>query len=202
MNILCLDLEGVLVPEIWIHVSMHTGIEELQPTTRDVRDYDILMKQRLSVLNRYKITLPDIQAIISDMIPIDGAVEFLEWLRPFFQLAIVSDTFYEFSMPLMKLLGFPMLFCHHLKTDKTGLITDYFIRQNNAKQQTVGAFQNLGYRVIAAGDSYNDIAMLSTADKGFFFRAPLSICEEFPQFTSFHTFEELKEVLEREKDKA
>ncbi|MEH6825874.1 MAG: bifunctional phosphoserine phosphatase/homoserine phosphotransferase ThrH [Motiliproteus sp.] len=192
MEIACLDLEGVLVPEIWIEFAQATGIEELKATTRDIPDYDVLMRQRLRILDEHGLTLPQIQATIATLKPLDGAIEFVDWLRERFQVVILSDTFYEFSQPLMRQLGFPTLFCHRLIADERGRIVDYKLRQANPKRQSVLAFKTLYYRVIAAGDSYNDTTMLSEADAGILFHAPQNVIDEFPQFPAVQSFEDLK----------
>lgn len=193
MEIACLDLEGVLVPEIWIEFAEATGIEELKATTRDIPDYDVLMKQRLRILDEHGLTLPQIQETIATLAPLDGAVEFVDWLRERFQVVILSDTFYEFSQPLMRQLGFPTLFCHRLIADDSGRIVDYKLRQANPKRQSVLAFQSLYYRIIAAGDSYNDTTMLAEADAGILFHAPDNVIAEFPQFPAVHSYEDLKQ---------
>lgn len=192
MEIACLDLEGVLVPEIWIAFSEKTGIKELRATTRDIPDYDVLMKQRLRILDEHKLGLPDIQAVIAEIKPLDGAKDFIDWLRERFQVVILSDTFYEFSQPLMRQLGFPALLCHKLETDAQGRVVDYKLRQANPKRQSVLAFKSLYYRVIAAGDSYNDTTMLAEADAGILFHAPENVIREFPQFPAVQTFDDLK----------
>ena len=192
MEIACLDLEGVLVPEIWIAFAEKTGIESLRATTRDIPDYDVLMKQRLRILDEHGLTLQDIQEVIATLEPLEGAVEFVDWLRERFQVIILSDTFYEFSQPLMRQLGFPTLFCHKLVTDKQGRVVDYQLRQKDPKRQSVLALKTLYYRIIAAGDSYNDTTMLSEADAGILFHAPDNVIEEFPQFPAVHTFADLK----------
>lgn len=192
MEVACLDLEGVLVPEIWIDFAERTGIPELRATTRDIPDYDVLMKQRLRILAEHGLGLKDIQAVIASMEPMAGAREFIDWLREHFQVVILSDTFYEFSQPLMRQLGFPTLFCHRLLSDESGRITDYKLRQKDPKRECVKAFHNLNFRVIAAGDSYNDTSMLSEADAGILFRAPDNVIAEFPQFPSVTEYEELK----------
>ena len=192
MEIACLDLEGVLVPEIWIAFAERTGIEELRATTRDIPDYDVLMKQRLRILDEHNLGLPDIQAVIAEIKPLDGAVDFIDWLRERFQVVILSDTFYEFSQPLMRQLGFPTLLCHKLETDERGRVVNYHLRQANPKRQSVLAFKSLYYRVIAAGDSYNDTTMLAEADAGILFHAPDHVIREFQQFPAVHTFEDLK----------
>lgn len=192
MEIACLDLEGVLVPEIWIEFANKTGIEELKATTRDIPDYDVLMKQRLGLLDQHGFKLQDIQDVIATLKPLDGAAEFVDWLRERFQVIILSDTFYEFSQPLMRQLGFPTLFCHRLVTDETGRVVDYKLRQADPKRQSIRALQTIYYRTIAAGDSYNDTTMLAEADAGILFHAPQNVIDEFPQFPAVHTFEELK----------
>ena len=192
MEIACLDLEGVLVPEIWIAFAEKTGIESLRATTRDIPDYDVLMKQRLRILDEHGLTLNDIQDVIATLKPLEGAVEFVDWLRERFQVIILSDTFYEFPQPLMRQLGFPTLFCHKLVTDEKGRVVDYQLRQKDPKRQSVLALKTLYYRIIAAGDSYNDTTMLSEADAGILFHAPDNVIAEFPQFPAVHTFEDLK----------
>jgi phosphoserine/homoserine phosphotransferase len=192
VEIACLDLEGVLVPEIWIEFAKVTGIEELKATTRDIPDYDVLMKQRLRILEEHKLGLKEIQAVIATLKPLEGAVEFINWLRERFQVVILSDTFYEFSQPLMRQLGFPTLLCHRLNIDERGMVVGYTLRQRDPKRQSVLAFKSLYYRVIAAGDSYNDTTMLGEADQGILFHAPQNVIEQFPQFPAVHTFEDLK----------
>jgi phosphoserine/homoserine phosphotransferase len=193
MEIACLDLEGVLVPEIWIGFAEKTGIAELKATTRDIPDYNVLMRQRLSILEEHNLGLPDIQAVISTMAPMEGALEFIDWLRERFQVVILSDTFYEFSHPLMRQLGFPTLFCHRLIADEQGKILDYKLRQVDPKRQSVEAFHGLNYRVIAAGDSYNDTTMLAEADAGILFKAPDNVIAEFPQFPAVHSYADLRQ---------
>ena len=192
MEIACLDLEGVLVPEIWIAFAEKTGIESLRATTRDIPDYDVLMQQRLRILDEHGLKLADIQAVIATLKPLDGAIEFVNWLRERFQVVILSDTFYEFSQPLMRQLGFPTLLCHRLITDETDRVVSYQLRQKDPKRQSVLSFKSLYYRVIAAGDSYNDTSMLGEADRGILFHAPENVIREFPQFPAVHTFEALK----------
>ena len=192
MEIACLDLEGVLVPEIWIAFAEKTGIESLRATTRDIPDYDVLMKQRLRILDEHGLTLNDIQEVIATLKPLDGAVEFVNWLRERFQVVILSDTFYEFSQPLMRQLGFPTLLCHKLVTDENGRVVDYQLRQKDPKRQAVLALKTLYYRIVAAGDSYNDTTMLAEADAGILFHAPDNVIAEFPQFPAVHTFADLK----------
>lgn len=193
MEIACLDLEGVLVPEIWIAFAELTGIDELKATTRDIPDYNVLMKQRLRILDENNLGLPDIQKVIAELKPIPGAPEFVDWLRERFQVVILSDTFYEFSAPLMAQLGWPTLLCHRLEVDAKGKVVDYVLRQKDPKRQCVKAFHGLNYRVIAAGDSYNDTTMLSEAEAGILFKAPDNVIAEFPQFPAVHEYDELKQ---------
>jgi phosphoserine/homoserine phosphotransferase len=182
VQIACLDLEGVLVPEIWIAFSERTGIAELRRTTRDEPDYDKLMRFRIDLLRRHELGLPDIQRVIADMGPEPGARAFLDRLRQRFQVVILSDTFYEFAMPLMAQLGMPALFCHRLETDAQGFLVRHHLRLPDQKRAAVKAFKALAFRVIAAGDSYNDTAMLSEAHAGILFKPPLNVVAEFPQF--------------------
>ena len=193
MELACLDLEGVLIPEIWIGFAEKTGIEELRATTRDIPDYDELMQQRLGLLKQHKLGLPDIQEVIATMTPLEGALDFVNWLKERFQLIILSDTFYEFSHPLMRQLDFPTLFCHRLLADESGAIVNYKLRQKDPKRQCVIAFHGLNYRVIAAGDSYNDTTMLSEADAGILFSAPDNVISEFPQFPAVNSYDELRQ---------
>lgn len=193
--LICLDLEGVLIPEIWITVAKKTGIQDLSVTTRDIPDYDLLMKRRLTILDRHRLRLPDIQSVIGTMAPLEGAGEFLRWLRERCQVIILSDTFYEFAYPLMRQLDFPTLFCNRLEVDASGRIVNYHMRQPDQKRQSVIALKSLQFRVIAAGDSYNDTPMLTEAHAGIFFRPPEKIAKEFPQFPVTHTYEELKKQL-------
>jgi len=195
VELACLDLEGVLIPEIWIAFAEETGIEELKATTRDIPDYDVLMKQRLRILDEHGLTLPQIQDTISRLSPLDGARDFIDWLRERFQVVILSDTFYEFAAPLMKQLGHPTLLCHKLEVNEDGRITDYTLRQRDPKRQSVRAFQLLNYRVIAAGDSYNDTSMLAQAEAGILFHAPQNVIAEFPQFPAVHNFDDLKQAF-------
>lgn len=201
MEIACLDLEGVLIPEIWIDFAERTGIEELKATTRDIPDYDVLMQQRLRLLSENGLGLPDIQEVIADMAPMEGAREFLDWLRARFQVVILSDTFYEFAAPLMKQLGWPTLLCHKLEADHLGKVVDYKIRQVNPKRQAVLALKTLYYRIIAAGDSYNDTTMLAEADAGILFKAPQNVIAEFPQFPAVHDYEALKQEFLKASDR-
>ena len=195
MNIVCLDLEGVLVPEIWISFSEATGIKELRLTTRDVPDYDALMKRRIGILDRHGLKLRDIQNVIETMSPLEGGREFLDALRETTQVVILSDTFDQFAKPLMKKLGWPALFCNTLVTDSNGRVTDYRLRQKDGKRKATEGLKNLGFRVIAAGDSYNDVTMLKAADKGFFFRPPENIVKEFPDLPVSQTHKELLDLI-------
>jgi len=197
MEIACLDLEGVLVPEIWINFAERTGIEELRLTTRDLPDYDALMTRRLSILEENHLGLPDIQEVIGGMSPLPGAPEFLDWLRERAQVVILSDTFYQFAAPLMRQLGWPTLFCHWLEIGENGRVSDYHLRQKDGKRQAVRAFHQLNFRVVAAGDSYNDTTMLSEADAGILFRPPDNVIEEFPQFPVTRSYDELRIEFQR-----
>ena len=197
-TIITLDLEGVLVPEIWIAFAEKTGIPELRRTTRDEPDYDVLMKGRLAILDQHGLKLPDIQEVISTLSPMEGAKAFLDELRALTQVIILSDTFGEFAQPLMRQLGWPTIFCHHLETDGTGRITYYKLRQPNQKQKSVAAFKALNYKVIAAGDSFNDTTMLGEAHCGFFFHAPESIRAQFPQFQGFDRYDDLLAAIKSE----
>lgn len=191
MQMACLDLEGVLVPEIWINVAKRTGIESLRATTRDVPDYDVLMRQRLRILDEHKLKLADIQEVIAGMGPLPGAHEFLNRLREHFQVLILSDTFYDFAAPLMRQLGHPTLLCHRLKIDETGRVAGYCLRMPDQKRAAVQALHQLRFKVVAAGDSYNDTAMLAEADAGILFCPPQNVIAEFPQFPVTTTYEEL-----------
>jgi phosphoserine/homoserine phosphotransferase len=193
VEIACLDLEGVLVPEIWINFADETGIAELRATTRDIPDYDRLMRQRLALLDQHGFGLPDIQRVIDRMGPLPGALEFVDWLRERFQVVILSDTFYEFAQPLMRQLGWPALLCHRLQVNEQGRVVDYLLRQKDPKRHAVEAFKSLNFRVISAGDSYNDTTMLAASDAGILFRAPANVVAEFPQFPTAREYDELKE---------
>jgi len=195
MDIVCLDLEGVLIPEIWIAVAERSGIEGLRLTTRDIADYDELMQHRLALLERHGLVFADIERIIEHMEVLAGAREFLDALRERFQVVILSDTFYEFGRPFMRQLGWPLLLCHRLAIDETGRIRGYRLRQPDAKRRAVEAFQGLAYRVIAAGDSYNDTGMLTAADAGFLFRAPERVRAAFPQLPHVDAFDALLAAL-------
>ncbi len=191
MQIACLDLEGVLVPEIWINVAERTGIEALRATTRDIPDYDVLMTQRLKILAEHNLKLADIQEVIAGMGPMDGAKDFLDEMRENFQVIILSDTFYEFAAPLMKQLGHPTLLCHRLEMDNEGRVVDYHLRMPDPKREAVKALHGLRFKVIAAGDSYNDTTMLSEANAGILFSPPQNVIDEFPQFPVTTTYKEL-----------
>jgi phosphoserine/homoserine phosphotransferase len=196
VHMLCLDLEGVLVPEIWIGVAERTGIAELRVTTRDEPDYDKLMRRRLAILEREGLGLPDIQAVIDALGPLPGAREFLDWARERVQVLILSDTFYEFAQPLMRQLGWPTLMCHRLVVGGNGRIEDYRLRQPDQKREAVRALHGLRFRVVAAGDSYNDTAMLSEADAGILFCPPDNVIREFPQFPVTRDYAELRAAVE------
>ena len=191
MQVICLDLEGVLVPEIWIAFSKRTGIAELSRTTRDEPDYDKLMRYRLALLREHGLKLADIQAVIGAMAPLAGAKAFLDDLRAHYQVVILSDTFYEFADPLMRQLGRPTLLCHRLETDAQGFVTRHVLRMPNPKKAAVEAMKALNFKVIAAGDSYNDTTILAAADAGFFIHPPASIAEQFPQFPVTRSYAEL-----------
>jgi phosphoserine/homoserine phosphotransferase len=196
VHILCLDLEGVLIPEIWIGVAERTGIEALRLTTRDVPDYDELMQGRLRLLDEHGLGIEDIQAVIAELEPLHGARAFLDWARERMQVAILSDTYYEFAQPFMRQLGWPMLLCHRLQIDDRGRVVAYHLRQPDPKRAAVRAFHDLRYRVIAAGDSFNDTSMLEEADTGLFFRAPRNVVERFPGFEATETYDELRIRIE------
>jgi phosphoserine/homoserine phosphotransferase len=197
VEIACLDLEGVLIPEVWINFAERTGIDALRATTRDIPDYDVLMRQRLGILAENGLGLGDIQEVIGGMAPLEGGREMLEWLEERFQVIILSDTFYEFAEPFMRQLGWPTLFCHRLETDAKGMIVDYHLRQVDPKRQSVRALQLLNYRCIATGDSYNDTTMLAQAEAGILFRPPQKVIDEFPQFPVATDYAELRAEFAR-----
>ncbi len=197
MHIVCTDLEGIYTPEIWINVAQKTGIEKLRLTTRDIPDYDVLMQGRLAILKENGLTLSDIQDVIATMAPLDGAKDFLNWLRSTLQVVVVSDTFIEFARPLMKQLDWPTLFCHNLTVDETGTITGYNLRQPQAKKQALLALKSLDFTTIGIGDSYNDIDMIQAADHGILFRPPQNVIEEFPELPVTTTYAELKTAIVR-----
>ncbi len=195
MELVCLDLEGVLIPEIWIAFAEKTGIEALKKTTRDEPDYDVLMRYRLQILRDNNLKLSDIQDVIATLEPLPGAKAFVDWLNENFQVIILSDTFYEFSAPLMKQLGWPTLFCHRLETDTDGMVVNYHLRQKDPKRASIKALHSLNYTIFAAGDSYNDTTMLSEADVGFLFHAPANVKAEFPQFQAVDEYDDLKRLI-------
>ncbi|MBT6391769.1 MAG: bifunctional phosphoserine phosphatase/homoserine phosphotransferase ThrH [Nitrosomonadales bacterium] len=195
----CLDLEGVLLPEIWIKFAEKTGIEELKLTTRDIPDYDQLMMGRLAILKKHNLKLQDIQDVIEALSPLDGACDFLQWLKSEFQVIILSDTFYEFAQPLMKKLDYPTLFCHKLITDDAGNIVNYELRQSDQKTKAVKALQGLNFQVVSAGDSYNDTGMLQQADAGILFCPPEKVIQEFPQFPVTRNYNEFQMAFIRAK---
>lgn len=196
MDVVCLDLEGVLIPEIWIAFAEKTGIDALKATTRDIPDYDELMQQRLRILDENGLKLDDIQSVIGTLSPLPGAKDFLDDLRSAYQVIILSDTFYEFSKPLMAQLAWPTLFCHRLVIDEGGRVADYKLRQKDPKRMSVRALKQLNYRIFAAGDSYNDTTMLEEADAGFLFRAPDNVISEFPQYPSTNEYAELRTLFD------
>jgi len=196
VDIVCLDMEGVLFPEIWISVAERMGIPELRRTTRDEPDYDVLMHYRMDILHQKGITLAAIQEVIAALRPLDGAEDFIQWLRTRFQTLILSDTFYQFAMPLVSQLGYPVIFCHKLLTDSAGMISGYALRQPEAKRAVVCALrEQLRMRVIAMGDSYNDTAMLQAADQGVLFCPPQNVIDEFPQFPVARTYPEAERLF-------
>ncbi len=192
---MCLDMEGVLTPEIWLELSAKTGIDALRVTTRDIPDYDELMRLRLDILSKHHIGLSDVADVVATMKPLDGAVDFLAWLRERCQVIVLSDTYYELVGPLMKQLHYPSIFCHTLEIDGAGSIRNYFLRQKDQKRHAVAAFKNLNFHVLAAGDSYNDVSMLTEADAGFFFCPPDTLCSEYPQFPVTRSYPDLMEKL-------
>jgi len=197
VQIVCLDLEGVLVPEIWIEFAQRTGIPELKRTTRDEPDYDKLMTYRLGILRQHGLGLPDIQKVIGEMGPMAGARAFLDALRDTYQVIILSDTFYEFAKPLMQQLGLPTLFCHSLEADAAGMLVAYHLRMPNQKQEAVKRFKELNFKVVAAGDSYNDTAMLGEAHGGILFHPPENVIREFPQFPVTLDYDQLRSEIDK-----
>ena len=198
MEVVCLDMEGVLVPEIWIAFSEATGIPELRRTTRDEPDYDKLMKYRIAILKEHNLGLREIQNVISTIDPFPGAREFLDELRSLTQVIILSDTFTQFASPLMKKLGWPTLFCNTLKVADSGEITGYRMRCEKSKLTTVRALQSIGYDTIAAGDSFNDLGMIQAGKAGFLFRSTEQIKKDYPQYPAFDEFDELLEAIKKE----
>lgn len=197
MKITCLDFEGVLIPEIWVGLAERTGIAELRVTTRDIADYDELMCYRLKICDQHGLKMQDIHAVVDTMEPLEGATEFLQWLREQSEVIILSDTFREFVSPLLRKLQHPTIFCHSLKLDSEGRIVNYLLRQKDQKRHAVNALRNLNYQVLAAGDSYNDISMLEAAHQGIFFRPTEKITQEYPQFPVTHQYNELKQEFLR-----
>ncbi len=195
MYILCSDLEGVFVPEIWINVAKHTGIDELKLTTRDINDYDVLMKRRLEILHQHNLTIHVIQQVIANIKPLPGAVEFITWLRKRIEIIVVSDTYSEFANPIMEKLGRPTLFCNSLTIDHLGNIKDYNLRQPDGKRKVAEALQNLNFKVIAVGDSYNDINMLRKADAGILYRPPQNVIDDNPDLPVAVSYDELKKMI-------
>jgi phosphoserine/homoserine phosphotransferase len=197
VHIVCLDLEGVLVPEIWIEFATRTGIPELRLTTRDEPDYDKLMKYRLRLLAEHRLGLADIQRVIAEMGPLEGARPFVDGLRENYQLIILSDTFYEFAHPLMRQLGWPTLFCHSLEADASGRLVNYRLRMPDQKREAVRRLKDLRFTVVAAGDSYNDTAMLGEAHVGILFHPPENVIREFPQFPVTRSYSELRSEIDK-----
>jgi len=195
MHIVCSDLEGIFTPEIWIKVAEITGIKELRLTTRDISDYDVLMKKRLDILAENNLKIHDIQAVIAKMEPVEGALEFLNWLRTLVPLIVVSDTYVEFAGPLIEKLGQPTLFCNTLSIADDGSISGYNLRQKDGKKKVAQALKTLNYEVIAIGDSYNDITMLKAADHAILYRPPLNVKEEYTDFPTVVDYDELQERL-------
>ena len=197
MYVICSDLEGVFVPEVWINVAEKTGIPELRLTTRDISNYDVLMKQRIKIMAEHGLKLKDIQNVIATIRPMEGALKFIGWLKEITQLIIVSDTFRQFADPLMKQLNRPTLFCHNLVVDENDNITGYTLRQKDPKRKVVEALQSLEYKVIAFGDSYNDVSMLQKADVGILFRPPQNVIDDYPQLPVTQNYDELRALLEQ-----
>jgi len=195
MYIVCSDLEGVFIPEIWISVAEKTGIDALKLTTRDEPDYDVLMQKRIAILREHNLKLADITRVIDDMNPLEGAPEFLDWLRSITQVIILSDTFVEFAGPLMQKLNRPTLFCNSLQVDGDGTISGYFLRQTDGKRKAINALKSLNYQVVAMGDSYNDITMIQTAELGFLFRPPQNVRAEYPDLPVAESYEDLKRLM-------
>lgn len=195
MYIVCSDLEGVLVPEVWINVARWTGIDELKLTTRDISDYNALMRRRLEILKQHGITINDIQKVISLLELMPGALDFINWLHGRVQMVVVSDTFREFADPLLEKMGWPLLFCHHLTIDKDGNITDFNLRQSDAKKKVVETIQNLNFKVIAIGDSYNDISMLRKAEYGILYKPPQNVIDDNPDIRAVNSYSQMKHVV-------
>ncbi|MFT6408839.1 MAG: phosphoserine/homoserine phosphotransferase [Arenicella sp.] len=196
MNIVCLDLEGVLIPEIWINFAEKVGVEELKATTRDIPDYDELMRFRLDLCNKHDFRIDDIQTVIDTLTPLDGAKQFSDQLRADYQLIILSDTFQEFAEPMMRQLDWPTIFCHELVIDDQGRINNYKLRMPDHKRETVKRLQQLNFNVVAAGDSYNDTTMLGQAEQGILFCPPQKVMDEFPQFPVANTYPQLRNQID------
>ncbi|OQX82313.1 MAG: phosphoserine phosphatase [Bacteroidetes bacterium 4484_276] len=197
MYVVCSDLEGVFVPEVWINVAKKTGIKELRLTTRDITDYNVLMKSRLKILAEHGLKLKDIQNVIATIKPLEGAMEFINWIKEVSQLIVVSDTFAQFADPLMNQLERPTLLCHELVVDKDDNIVDYTLRQEDPKRKVVEALQGLKYKVVAFGDSYNDVSMLLKAEVGILFCPPQNVIDDYPQLPVANNYVELKEMLSK-----
>ena len=197
MNIVCLDMEGVLVPEIWIAFANETGIEELKKTTRDEPDYDKMMNYRLNILKEHGLGLKEIQETIEKIDPMPGAKEFLDQLREITQVIILSDTFTQFAQPLMKKLGWPTIFCNTLEVDENGTITGYKMRCEKSKLTTVKALQSCGFQTIASGDSFNDLGMIQASKAGFLFKSTEQIKKDYPQFPAFDQYDQLLEAIKK-----
>lgn len=196
VRIVCLDLEGVLIPEVWVEFAKKTGISGLTRTTRDEPDYDKLMQYRLNLLEQHQLKITDIEQVIATMAPLPGAIEFLDALRETYQVIILSDTFYPFAKPLMRQLHWPTLFCHDLQIESDGRVSNYLLRMPDQKRAAVNAFKALNFQVVAAGDSYNDISMLGAADAGFFIHAPENIATQFPQFPVISNYSALRASID------
>lgn len=195
MHIVCSDLEGVWVPEVWINVAKKTGIDALKLTTRDIKDYDELMQYRLKILDENNLTLKDIQDVIATLKPLDGAMDMINWIKEVSRLIVVSDTFVEFANPLMRQLDYPTLFCHSLEVNENNQIIGYKLRQKDPKRQVIKALKSLNYIVIAFGDSYNDVTMLKEADKAFLYKPPQNVIDDFPDYPVATSYKEMKEIL-------
>ena len=195
MRLVCLDLEGILTPEIWIGLAERTGIDDFRATTRDIPDYNELMRQRLALMDQHGFGLPEIHAVVNQLSPLPGAAEFVSWIRSRYPLVVLSDTFYEFVDPFMETLGRPTLFCHSLVIEESGRIADYALRHPDHKRASVAAFRALNFEVAAVGDSYNDTAMLGEADFGILFRAPANVLAEFPHFPAVREYADLEDLL-------
>ena len=196
MDIVCFDMEGTLTPEIWEQVALDTGLDELNKTTRDIPSYADLMDYRLGIMKKHNLKLADVLVAAKKLDLLEGALDFLQEIRKHFQVVILSDTFHEFAFPLMEKMGHPLLLCHTLNVDGEGNILGYKLRHSQAKKQAILGFQAMGYKCLAAGDSYNDTTMLAEADVGFLFRAPKNVIEEFPQFRVTNDYAELRQFID------